>query len=68
VERRRLRRRLRRDGHYAALPSRPLGRTSSTTTIAHFWISVPGLVETVMFGAIVLVLMVRPSGLLGRAA
>jgi branched-chain amino acid transport system permease protein len=37
-------------------------------TIAHFWISVPGLVETVMFGVIVLVLLVRPSGLLGRAA
>lgn len=37
-------------------------------TIARYWISVPGLVETVMFGAIVLVLLVRPTGLLGRAA
>jgi len=37
-------------------------------TIAHFWISVPGLVETVMFAVIVVVLLVRPRGLLGRAA
>lgn len=37
-------------------------------TIARYWISVPGLVETVMFGAIVMMLLVRPTGLLGRAA
>jgi branched-chain amino acid transport system permease protein len=36
--------------------------------IAHYWISVPGLVEAAMFGVIVAVLLVRPRGLLGRAA
>ncbi|MBV8691567.1 MAG: branched-chain amino acid ABC transporter permease [Actinobacteria bacterium] len=36
--------------------------------VSHYWISVAGLVETVMFGAIVAVLLLRPRGLLGRLA
>jgi branched-chain amino acid transport system permease protein len=36
--------------------------------VSHYWISVPGLVEAVMFGAIVAVLLFRPRGLLGRTA
>jgi branched-chain amino acid transport system permease protein len=36
--------------------------------ISHYWISVPGLVEALMFGVIVAVLLVRPRGLLGRTA
>ena len=36
--------------------------------VSHYWISVPGLVEAVMFGAIVTVLLLRPRGLLGRTA
>lgn len=35
--------------------------------VSHFWISVPGLVEAVMFGTIVVFLLLRPTGLLGRA-
>ena len=35
--------------------------------VSHFWISVPGLVEAVMFGLIVVFLLLRPSGILGRA-
>jgi branched-chain amino acid transport system permease protein len=36
--------------------------------VSHYWISVPGLVEALTFGIIVVVLLVRPQGLLGRAA
>jgi len=36
--------------------------------VSHYWISVAGLVETVMFAAIVAVLLFRPRGLMGRTA
>jgi branched-chain amino acid transport system permease protein len=36
--------------------------------VSHYWISVPGLVEALTFAAIVVVLLVRPQGLLGRTA
>jgi branched-chain amino acid transport system permease protein len=36
--------------------------------VSHYWISVPGLVEALTFAMIVGVLLVRPQGLLGRAA
>lgn len=36
--------------------------------VSHYWISVPGLVEALTFGIIVIVLLARPRGLLGRAA
>lgn len=35
--------------------------------VSHFWISVPGLVEAVMFATIVMFLLLRPTGILGRA-
>jgi len=36
--------------------------------VSQYWISTPGVVETLMFAAIVVVLLVRPQGMLGRAA
>lgn len=36
--------------------------------ISNFWLSVPGVVEVVMFATIVLMLVFRPRGLLGKAA
>jgi branched-chain amino acid transport system permease protein len=36
--------------------------------VGHWWFSVPGLAETLMFGVIVAMLLVRPQGILGSAA
>lgn len=57
-------------GGMTSLPGALLGGIVIGVTealVSHFWISVPGLVETVMFGTIVVFLLVRPIGLLGRA-
>lgn len=57
-------------GGMTSLPGALVGGIAIGVTealVSHFWISVPGLVETVVFGTIVVVLLVRPSGVLGRA-
>lgn len=57
-------------GGMTSLPGALLGGLMIGVTealVSHFWISVPGLVEAVMFGTILFVLLVRPTGLLGRA-
>ena len=57
-------------GGMTSLPGALLGGVVIGVTealVSHFWISVPGLVEAVMFGTIVVFLLVRPIGLLGRA-
>lgn len=57
-------------GGMTSLPGALLGGIVIGVTealVSHFWISVPGLVEAVMFGTIVVFLLVRPIGLLGRA-
>jgi branched-chain amino acid transport system permease protein len=57
-------------GGMTSLPGALLGGVVIGVTealVSHFWISVPGLVEAVVFGTIVVFLLVRPAGLLGRA-
>ena len=57
-------------GGMTSLPGALLGGIVIGVTealVSHFWISVPGLVEAVMFGTIVVFLLLRPIGLLGRA-
>ena len=58
-------------GGMTSLPGALLGGLAVGVTeavVSQYWISVPGLVEALMFGTIVVVLLVRPQGLLGRAA
>jgi branched-chain amino acid transport system permease protein len=58
-------------GGMTSLPGALIGGITvgvAKAIVSHYWISVPGLVETLMFAAIVVVLLVRPQGLLGRAA
>jgi branched-chain amino acid transport system permease protein len=58
-------------GGMTSLPGALVGGLAVGVTeavVSQYWISVPGLVEAVMFGTIVAVLLVRPQGLLGRAA
>ena len=58
-------------GGMTSLPGALLGGLLVGVTealVSHFWISVPGVVEAVMFATIVVFLVVRPTGLLGRAA
>ena len=57
-------------GGMTSLPGALLGGLVIGVTealVSHFWISVPGLVEAVVFGTIVGFLVLRPTGLLGRA-
>ncbi len=58
-------------GGMTSLPGALVGGLSigiAEALVAHFWISTPGLVETVMFALIVVMLIVRPQGMLGSAA
>jgi len=58
-------------GGMTSLPGALIGGVAvgvARAVISNYWISVPGLPETLMFAAIVVVLLVRPQGMLGRAA
>jgi branched-chain amino acid transport system permease protein len=58
-------------GGMTSLPGALVGGVAvgvGQAVVSHYWISVPGLVEALVFALIVAVLLVRPQGLLGRAA